>query len=404
MNFRRTHRTKFLTRITLPLLAIGMLVSACNRTSDLTDKTFESTSSAVTTPATGAGGTAGAGGAAGAGGQPTTCGECDGTCIQNHCCRTGSGFEINASPGGAEALQGVFAQLDGKGALEAVFVNQLGEDIRSFALDPVGPKATLLQKLMTGRGVTRPAVGDINGDGQADLVVTLSETITLDPLDRIRIYLGIAGGSFDTAFTEFEQAGTPTGPVLLDFDGDGDLDIYLHTKTCQLMRWGLGGGTFSAPECLEGTDSMSVTTVIHGGFGAKDALLLIDGGSLYVRNWIGGNKTKTTRIEMGTELVAGSGVADIDGDGDDDILVLTQETSTHPNTVYTFLRTAEADVTQCDTYPTPPGISKLQSPVLGDFDADGVPDLLALDRTNESKTPDSPAYFQSVNYVFHGIK
>ena len=92
-----------------------------------------------------------------------------------------------------------------------------------------------------------------------------------------------------------------------------------------------------------------------------------------------------------------------DGDGDDDILVSPNATSTHPNTVYTFLRTGEADLAQCDTYPTPPGVDTLQRPMLGDFDGDLVPDLLAIDLHDETKSPNTPEFYRSVNDVLHGI-
>ena len=409
-----------LTPVAVSLALFGTLLAGtggagCNKASDLDGKTFEATSSTSSTGGTGgtggatngvggAGGAGGAtGGAGGTGGSASPCGVCDGACVQGHCCRTGSGFEINAFPGGAEAIWAGFAQLNAAGPLEALFVNQLGEDIRTFSLDPKGPKATMLQSVTTGRGTTTPAIGDVDGDGKVDLVVSISETMKLEALDLIQIFKGKGDGTFEPVPVTLAQPGRPTSAALLDFDGDGDLDIFVKTELCRVIRWGNGAGVFDAPTCIDEGNGYSPVVVVHGGFGKRDAFIALNNSSLYLVSWEGGIKTKSTPLDIGVELAAGSGVVDLDGDGDDDILVYTNATSTHPNTVYTFLRTGEADLAQCDTYPTPPGVDTLQRPMLGDFDGDLVPDLLAIDLHDETKSPNTPEFYRSVNYVFHGI-
>jgi hypothetical protein len=298
----------------------------------------------------------------------------------------------------------VFAEVDGTPPMEALFVNQLGEEIMMFSLDPVGPSAKLRQRLKTGRGVTFPATADLDHDGQLDLVLVRSETINLEPLNLLQVHMGLVGGRFDTASTKVDQPGRPMGQLALDLDGDADTDLLFNTETCVTVRWGEPGGTFGPPECVPNFPTILPVGAVRGGFGGREAALVLSEDSLLLRSYTNSSGFVSERLDVGAELVLAGGVLDLDGDGDDDIAILTKPSSATPSTVLTFLRDGERSLTRCDEMLPPPSLEKLDRPSLGDFDGDRIPDILAMDTFDENHPKTSYDHYRSVNYLFHGVR
>jgi hypothetical protein len=73
------------------------------------------------------------------------------------------------------------------------------------------------------------AAGDINGDGWIDLVVTTG--------NRNVLYLNDGQGGFRDASAEsgLRQLASGTAPILLDYDNDGDLDIFIAAAGEQVL-------------------------------------------------------------------------------------------------------------------------------------------------------------------------
>ena len=73
------------------------------------------------------------------------------------------------------------------------------------------------------------AVADVNGDGLLDIVTT--------GVVQNRLYLNDGAGSFDDASLEsfLSLAPPATGPLFLDYDNDGDTDLFLATIGNQVL-------------------------------------------------------------------------------------------------------------------------------------------------------------------------
>src|SRR5579871_6867099 len=92
----------------------------------------------------------------------------------------------------------------------------------------------------TGLAPTGVAVGDLNGDGNLDAVVTDSGSNTMSVL------LGNANGTFQPR-TIVQTGQNPSDVKLVDLDGDGNLDAIVtnNDDNTMMIFWGDGSGTFS---------------------------------------------------------------------------------------------------------------------------------------------------------------
>ena len=125
------------------------------------------------------------------------------------------------------------------------------------------------------------SIGDIDGDGFDDLFVA-----SLYQADQL--YLNQGDGTFtDEAVTRgIDHAGSSNASVFADFDGDGSLDLYVSSMGLETNRLYINDGTgqFTEEAAMRGVD------------------MPLANGSACSFNW-------------------GVSAADIDGDGDLDLLV-----------------------------------------------------------------------------------
>ncbi|HWH95582.1 MAG TPA: FG-GAP-like repeat-containing protein, partial [Baekduia sp.] len=237
--------------------------------------------------------------------------------------------------------------------------------------------------LGTAGGVGAIALGDVNGDGRADVLATIGSGTT----DNDQLVPLAGDGSGDLA------AGTPitageqlAGVALADLDGDGDLDALTASTTAiatdQLGILEQSPSGLALAGSGGAASTQLATAVVAGdldGDAVPDALVVSRNagtGSAWVAAGAGLSLTAGTPVDVGADPVAAA-LADVDGDGDRDGLVLDG------SGLLTVLRNDGAGGL------TPTGISiagllGASGLAAGDLNGDGAVDVVVTDGATAS--------------------
>jgi hypothetical protein len=236
---------------------------------------------------------------------------------------------------------------------------------------PVGPGEFLSAKeFSSGTGPISMAVGDLNNDGKADIVVG-NEVGTSN---NVNILLGNGDGTFKAA-TVFTSGNNPVSVALADLNKDGKLDLVtvdLNSVNVNLAL-GNGDGTFKTATAIN-TNSSGCWSVFVGDFNndAKlDLAVGCSGGiSVLLGNGDGTFQTPKVMAIGGGASGVGMTAADVNKDGKLDLLV---PTGNQTFVVEVYLGNGDGTfqaVKNTPALPWPVAVST------GDFNADGKLDLV----------------------------
>jgi hypothetical protein len=230
--------------------------------------------------------------------------------------------------------------------------------------------------IAAGDGPEDVAIGDLNGDGRADLVDVARNASIME------VRLGNGDGSFGTARTF--STGTSTGPsrlVLTDRDLDGDLDALVtnfNTANVSVFSGDGRGGFTGGGTVTVGTNPYGLTTGELGGNTRPDVATANSGSSnvsVITQNTVGGGgiSTSVTTLAAGTnpdDVTTG----DFNGDGRDDVAA-TNFTSN--NAMVWFQQSSGGFATNQPADRTVPLPAQPDSIAALDVNNDGSPDLAA---------------------------
>jgi len=231
----------------------------------------------------------------------------------------------------------------------------------------------------TGYGPTSIAVGDFNGDGLQDLAVVNGGSNT------VTILLGNGDGTFTAAVLSPQIGSYPQSIAVGDFNGDGKPDLAVANEDSNTVTVLLGNGDGSFVSVASPSTGSYPESIAVGDFNGdgKPDLAVANTFSNTVTVLLGnGDGTFTAAASPSTgnspESVA---VGDFNGDGKSDLAVA----NTFSNTVTVLLGNGDGTFTAAAS----PSTGTNTNPTFvaaGDFNADGIPDIVVTNTVNSTVT------------------
>jgi subtilase family serine protease len=267
----------------------------------------------------------------------------------------------------------------------------LGNGDGTFTAQTVSPP--------TGSEPYSVAVGDFNGDGIPDLAVANNSGKT------VTILLGNGDGTFNLA-PSLSTAGYAEFVAVGDFNGDGIPDLAVTTATTTVANGfvsiflGNGDGTFApASSPATGFFPLGIAVGDFNGDGKADLAVANYANSTFTILLGNGDGTFTPAPSPAVGYVPWSvAVGDFNGDGKADLAVTNSSLSSL--SVSILLGNGDGTFT---TAPSPSTGSGPVSVAVGDFNKNGIADLVVANANNDTLTVLTTQLTQKVTAMATGI-
>jgi len=271
------------------------------------------------------------------------------------------GFPVSVE--GSVKSSPALANLDAEAGLEIVFSTTAP---RLYILDGDGSSYADWPRALGGVSerfgnyilASTPAVGDLDGDGQPEIVVGSTDK---------KVYAWrMDGQPVSSLWPRQTRDWVYASPVIVDLNRDGYRDVVAASGDGRLYAW--NGNGFDLP---------GFPLRVRGGLVASPAVLDLDGdgdlevvfasllGNVYAIHHDGSPVSGWPRA-TGATIFSSPVAGDLDGDGDIEVVI-----GNHAGMVYAWHHNGIPVV----DWPRQAGDWVTGSPALGDFDGDGVVDV-----------------------------
>lgn len=258
------------------------------------------------------------------------------------------------------------ADFNGDGKQDVAFTDTFNVNTLDIALGNGDGtfESPLILSLNPVLNLADPMVGDFNGDGIADLAVSLGSSVG--------ILLGNGNGTFQTIVTY--PASNAYSIALGDFNGDGITDIVASGQNNSNLQTLLGNGDGTFQTAVNHPVSVLSGSIVVADFnGDGNADVAFSDTSTYKVDVLLGNGNGTFRLPAtyGTGGPASLAVADVNGDGIPDLIAAGDYT---PGQTNIFLGNGDGTFQAPAAYPGL-GVGASFAPATGDFNGDSKTDL-----------------------------
>ena len=272
-------------------------------------------------------------------------------------------FSVGAAPQSV-----VIDDVSGDGKLDLVVANS-GDGTLTVRLGTGTGNFGFPSTLPVGNGPRSLAVADLNGDGKRDLVVANGS-------NSVSVLLGTGSGAFAAAVNH-AVAGNPISVAIADFNADGKPDLAVASEsngTVSILLGNGAGGFGAASPIALGSQPRGVVSGDLNADGKPDLAIANAGpDSVSILLGSGGGAFNAPTQYPAHALATALAVADLDADGKSELVVANE--IPWP-TLVTVLRGLDGGAFAAPTWIQHMGGAIPRGVATGDFNADGIPDLV----------------------------
>lgn len=243
-----------------------------------------------------------------------------------------------------------------------------------------------LHSNLTGLSYTSFAVGDLDGD--ADLDVVVSDRYA-GASNQVRLFANNGSGTFAALGSPITVGNSPTQIVLADLDSDGKPDFVTANVNASSLTvgWNDGGGSFSLLTLAVAAQTSVVGVGDFDGDGRLDLAGLVGSNAGGMSVWLneGFQSFTSSRLVDVGGMASSAAFGDFDGDGTTDVAAAYYNAYGVYTTNAVFIRLAGPD----GDFPVPGEVRVGDQPTAiayGDFNADGIPDMVVTNFNADNVT------------------
>jgi hypothetical protein len=203
-----------------------------------------------------------------------------------------------------------------------------------------------------------PAIGDINGDGRAEIVVGCKDG---------RVYAVSGSGSNLSGWPISTGDAIQASPAIGDIDGDGRAEVVIGSDDGKIYALESNGRTVPGWPVVTGSIVRSTPAIADlNGDGTDDVIVGSDDGNVYALDGSGGNLFGWP-VTLGGGVQSSPAVADVDNDDELEVVVGADD-----GNVYLI----DNNGSIVPGWPVETRYFVRSSPAIGDIDNDGSPEIV----------------------------